>query len=97
MAHADVMATSMHSKDVASFWKNVSKTYKKVISIATTLNGASNPSSISAMWKVHFESLLNSVNSDVNIQHVKECVQNTGDFYNDTLHGAECHRHTEVW
>ena len=101
MAHADVMATSMLSKAVASFWKNVSKTYNKVMPIATTVNGVSNPSSISTMWKVNFESLLNSVNSYVNMQHVKEYkIQEI--FYNDyythnTLHGAECNKQTEVW
>ena len=91
MAQADVMATSMHSKNVQSFLKNVSKTYKKVTPTATNVSGATNPSSMSAMWKVHFESLLNSVNSDVNLQHVKECVQNVGNFYNDNnIHITPC-------
>ena len=63
MARAEVMATSTNSKNVASFWGNVSKTYKKVVLIVTTVSGATNLSSISAMWKVHFESLLNSVNA----------------------------------
>ena len=30
MARADAMAKSMQAKDAISFWKNVSKTYKKV-------------------------------------------------------------------
>ena len=41
---------------------------------------ASSPSSTSALWKIHFESLLHSVNSDVNMQHLKECVRSTGHF-----------------
>ena len=30
MARADAMAKLMQAKDAVSFWKNVSKTYKKV-------------------------------------------------------------------
>ena len=48
MAHADVVANSMHCKDVAFFWKCFSKTYKKATPIAITANGATNPSVISA-------------------------------------------------
>ena len=59
---ADTMAKSMQAKDAVSFSKNVSKTYRK---------------GISAMWKTHFESLLNNVTTDANMQNVKECVQNT--------------------
>ena len=33
-------------------------------------NGATSPSSICDMWKVLFESLLNSVNSNENMKHV---------------------------
>ena len=29
------------------------------------------------MWKTHFESLLNNVTTDANMQNVKECVHNT--------------------
>ena len=29
------------------------------------------------MWKTHFESFLNNVTTDANMQNVKECVQNT--------------------
>ena len=53
----------------------MSKTYEKVTPTATTVSGATNPSSMSAMRKVHFESLLNSVKSDVNMRHVKECTK----------------------
>ena len=74
---ADTMAKSMQAKDAVSFWKNVSKTYRKGISNATNVNGANDPSAISAMWKTHFESLLNNVTTDANMQNVKECVQNT--------------------
>ena len=42
---------------------------------------------VTLMWKVHFESLLNSVN----MQHVKECVQNAGNCYNDNnIHISLC-------
>ena len=74
---ADTMAKSMQAKDAVSFWKNVSKTYRKGISNATNVNGANDPTAISAMWKTHFESLLNNVTTDANMQNVKECVQNT--------------------
>ena len=46
MVRADAMAKSMHSKDVSSFWKNVSKTYKKGVPIANVVNGATSPSSM---------------------------------------------------
>ena len=71
------MAKSMQATDADSFWKNVSKTYKKGISNATNVNGANDPTAISAMWKTRFESLLNNVTTDANMQNVKECVQNT--------------------
>ena len=34
------------------------------------------------MWKVQFEALLNSVNSNENMKHVKDCVLNRNDFSN---------------
>ena len=74
---ADTMAKSMQAKHAVSFWKNVSKTYRKGISNATNVNGANDPTAISAMWKTHFESLLNNVTIYANMQNVKECVQNT--------------------
>ena len=82
MVRADTMAKSMHSKDVSSFWKRVSKTYKKGVPIANVVNGANNPSSICDIWKVQFESLLNSVNSNENMKHVKDCVLNPNNFSN---------------
>ena len=82
MVRADAMAKSLHSKDVSTFWKNVSKTYKKGVPIANVVNGANNPSSICDMWKVQFESLLNSVNSNENMKHVKDCVLNRNNFSN---------------
>ena len=74
MARADAMVKSMQAKDADSFWKNVSKTYKKGISNATNVNGANDPMAISAMWKTHFESLLNNVTTNANMQNVKERV-----------------------
>ena len=81
MARADAMAKSMQAKDADSFWNNVSKTYKKGIPNATNVNGANDPTAISAMWKTHFESLLNNVTTDANMQNVKERVQNTEYLY----------------
>ena len=63
MARADAMAKSMQAKDAG-------------IPNATTVNGANEPTAISAIWKTHFESLLNNVTTDVNMQKVKECVHN---------------------
>ena len=82
MARADAMVKSMQAKDAVSFWKNVSKTYKKGIPNATNVNGANDSTAISAIWKTHFESLLNNVNTDANMQNVKECVQNTEYLFN---------------
>ena len=80
---ADAMAKYMHTKDTVTSWKNISKSYMNVIPNASSVNGANNPSSISAMWKTHFESLLNNVTTDVNIQNVKECLNNAGNVCND--------------
>jgi len=77
MARAYAMAKAMQAKDAVSFWKNVSKTYKKGIPNATNVNGAIEPTAISAMWKTHFEYLLNNVTTDANMQNVKECIHNT--------------------
>ena len=48
MARADAMAKSMQAKDADSFLKKVSKTYKKGIPNATNVNGANDPTAISA-------------------------------------------------
>jgi hypothetical protein len=56
---------------------NLSKIYKKGIPKASNVNGANDPTAISAMWKTHFESLLNNVTTAANMQNVKERVQNT--------------------
>ena len=56
------------------------KTYPKhtkSLPNATTINGANEPTAISVMWKTHFQSLLNNVTTDANMQNVKECVHNT--------------------
>ena len=49
------------------------------------------PTVISAMWKTHFESLLNNVTTDANMQNVKECVHNTEYFcYENNLVITPC-------
>ena len=71
MARADAMGKSMQAKHAVSFWKNVSKTYNKNIPHATNVNGANDPTAISAMWKkIHFEYFLNNVTTDANMQNV---------------------------
>ena len=53
---------------------------------------------ISAMWKTHFESLLNNVTTDANMQNVKERLQNTEYLYygnnltHNSLYGSKCYR-----
>ena len=39
--------------------------------------------SISAMWKTYLKFLLNNITTDVNMQNMKECVNNTGNLCND--------------
>ena len=60
MARIDTMAKSMHAKDTVSVCKDVSKSYKNVLPKAPNVNGANNPTAVSAMWKIHFEFFLNS-------------------------------------
>ena len=64
------MAKSLEFKDIRSFWKKITKTYNKSIPLATTVNGATDPQKISNVWKDHFNNLLNSVKSEVNMQYV---------------------------
>ena len=78
-ARADTMAKSMHT--IQLLFGKTSKSYKKAIPNA--FPGANNPPSISVIWKTHFESLLNNVTTDVNMQNVKECVNNTWNVCND--------------
>ena len=52
---ADAMAKSMRSHDMKSFWKDVSSTYSRNVPLATTVNGASDPSAICDMWKKQFK------------------------------------------
>jgi len=75
-ARADAMAKTLESKDVRSFWKTVSKTYSKAIPLATTVNGAVDPKSITNMWKNHFSNLLNSVKSESNKTYVNTQLSN---------------------
>ena len=49
-SRADDMATSMRNPDMMSFWKDVSSTYSRNMPLATTVNGASDPSAICDMW-----------------------------------------------
>ena len=53
MVRADAMAKSLHSKDVSTFWKNVSKTYNKGVPIANVVNGANSPSSICGKYNLN--------------------------------------------
>ena len=74
------MTKSMHRKMCG---QNVPKTYNKGVSIITNVvNVANNHSSICDMWKVQFESLLNGVNSNENMKHVKYSVLNPNNFSN---------------
>ena len=61
---ADAMAKSMRNHDMKSFWKEVSSTYSRNVPLATTVNGASDPSAICDMWKNQFKDLLNCVTTD---------------------------------
>ena len=46
------MAKSMRNHDMKSFWKDVSSTYsRRNVPLATTVNGASDPTAICDMWK----------------------------------------------
>ena len=66
---------------IVNFYKNISKSYKKDIPNVSAVNGANNPTAISVMWKTHFESLLNNVTTDANMQNVYKtqtiCVMET--------------------
>ena len=43
---ADAMAKSMRNHDMKSFWKDVSSTYSRNVPLATTVNGARDPSAV---------------------------------------------------
>ena len=73
-ARADTMANSLQTKDNRSFWSSVSKQYNKSIPLATTVDKATDPQSISNVWKEHFEGILNSVRSETHKQSVVESI-----------------------
>ena len=60
----NVYTKSMRNHDMKSFWKDVSSTYSRKVPLATTVNGASDPSTICDMWKNQFKTLLNCVTTD---------------------------------
>ena len=62
---ADATTQSMRTRYMKSFWKDLSSTYSRNVPLATTVNGASDPSAILCdMWKNQFKALLNCVTTD---------------------------------
>ena len=73
------------------FGKTYPKHTKKVYPMLQLSMALVKPTVISAMWKTHFESLLNNVTTDANMQNVKECVHNTEYFcYENNLVITPC-------
>ena len=74
------MAKSMRNHDMKYFWKEVSSTYSRNVPLATTVNGASDPSAICDMWKNQFKDLLNCVTTDT---HKSATMNALSDICND--------------
>jgi exonuclease III len=68
---ADVMAQSLKDHNSKSFWKEVKKHNHVNIPLATTIDGITGEPEIANHWRVHFEDLFNSVNTQSNKSYVQ--------------------------
>jgi len=67
---SDSLAKKLILRDSKSFWKEINKINRKhVVSVATTVGGASGDMNIAMMWRDHYSKLLNS--SDTSSDYVK--------------------------
>ena len=60
---ANALAESMMNNDMNGFWKDVHKITNSKVPLATTVDGCVGDAKIAEMWKCHYKSLLNSVQS----------------------------------
>ena len=62
---SDRLAQKLLRGDSDNFWKEIKRinAHNKPVSVAETVDGKSGTNDISAMWKDHFQKLLNSVPS----------------------------------
>ena len=60
---ANALAESMMNNDMNGFWKDVHKITNSKVPLATKVDGCVGDAKIADMWKCHYKSLLNSVQS----------------------------------
>ena len=60
---ANALAESMMNNDMNGFWKDVHKITNCKVPLATKVDGCVGDAKIAEMWKCHYKSLLNSVQS----------------------------------
>ena len=60
---ANALAESMMNNDMNGFWKDVHKITNSKVPLATKVDGCVGDAKIAEMWKCHYKSLLNSVQS----------------------------------
>ena len=83
---SNAFAKSLMDKDLNSFWRGIRKVNNAKIPLASTVENCVDELSICDMWKTHYESLLNSVQScdlkteisnktDHSIQTITECTR----------------------
>ena len=98
---ADALANKLLYKDDKQFWKELSRINNDKCSIATTVNNTSGPQNITAMWKQHFEGLLNS-SVDTSVKDDVTCTLKNDDLYfsrftiADVLKGIKSLKHNKA-
>ena len=60
---ANALAESTMNNDMNGFWKDVHKITNSKVPLATKVDGCVGGAKIAEMWKCHYKSLLNSVQS----------------------------------
>ncbi len=58
---SDNLASALGNKDMCSFWKDVKHISKNRCSVVNTVGGCTGEENVADMWRIHFNSLLNSV------------------------------------
>ena len=101
---ANALAESMMNNDINGFWKDVHKITNSKVPLATKVNECVGDAKIAEMWKCHYKSLLNSVQSgksknsvmlDVNKQ-IKSSITITPFDILDALRNIKCSKSSGI-
>ena len=74
---ADAMAQSQASHDCKTFWKEVKKSYNSKVPLSKNVNGQTCEHNIADMWRDHYKTLLNCVNTNSYEHNVNSLLKNS--------------------